>query len=699
MKKFTLLLAIIFIYSTTLSQSCLPEGITFSTQAQIDNFHIDFPGCTVIEGNVNIWGGSNNITNLNGLSVLTAIDGWLWIEINPFLGSLTGLDNVTSIGGYLYIRYNASLTDLTGLDNVTSIGGQVNINSNSSLTSLTGLGNVTTIGSYLMIWACNITDLSGLDNVTTVGGDLDIHANDMLTSLTGLENLTTVGLNIWIDDNDLLTNLSGLENLTSAGGGLFIEYNETLTDLTPLLNLSTLDGTLRVKNNLLLTELTGLDNIDPESILHLSIYDNPLLPMCEVQSVCDYLASPNGITDIHDNAPGCNSAEEIEALCPACPENIEFTTQAQIDNFQTDYPGCTVIEGNVSIAGFSNNITNLNGLSVLTAIGGVLTIDSNPVLGSLTGLDNLTSIGGNLTILNNTLVTDLTGLSNLAFIGGFLKIYSMESLLSLSGLENITSIANYLYIYFCPLLTDLTGLDNVTSIGGYLRLLQNDMLISLTGLENLNNIGEDIMIEDNDVLTSLSGLDNLSFAGGLYLDYNETLSDLSALNSLSSLGNGSLRVLSNPLLTELTGLDNIDYESIHYLYIFNNPLLPLCEVQSICDYLTDPDPDPGRVIEIHDNAPGCNTEEEVVEKCAVGVSDINTESFAIYPNPATNEIFISTNKGTFINNVNIYNQLGQTVLLQNRVNNSIDVSMLQPGVYVIELVVNKNILRERLIIK
>ena len=403
MKKITLLLAILFIYTTTLSQSCLPEGITFSTQAQIDNFQTDYPGCTVIEGNVNIWGGSNNITNLNGLSVLTAIDGWLWIEINPLLGSLTGLDNLMSIGDYLYIRYNASLTDLTGLDNVTSIGGQVNINSNSSLTSLTGLGNVTTIGSYLMIWACNITDLSGLDNVTTVGGDLDIHANDMLTSLTGLENLNSVGLNIWI--------------------------------------------------------------------------------------------------------------------------------------------------------------------------------------------------------------------------------------------------------------------------------------------------------EDNDSLATLTGLNNLSSAFGLYILNNETLSDLTALSNLSAWGGGSLRINNNLLLTELTGLDNIDTESILNLYIYENPLLSICEVESVCDYLLDPDPNPDRITEIHDNAPGCNTEEEVIAACAVGISYINTESFTIYPNPATNEIFISGESGTIINEVNIYNQLGQKVLYQQRIDNAIDVSMLQPGVYIIELVSDEFIVRKSLIIK
>ena len=690
MKKFTLLLAIIFIYTTTLSQSCLPAGITFATQEQIDNFQTDYPGCTVIEGNVLISSGSNELTNLNGLDVLTAIEGSLTIDINPFLGSFSGLDNLTSVGTDVYLRYNVGITDLTGLGNLNSIGGFLNVYIMESLTSLSGLDNLTSIGGYFRIYGCNVlTDLSGLDNLTTIGGNMIIKGNDILNSLTGLENLNNIGLYLWIENNDSLATLTGLDNLSSTGFGLFIEWSETLSDLTALSNLSTVGGgSFRVRYNPLLTDLTGLDNIDYESILHLYIYENPLLPLCEVESVCDYLTDPDPdptrVIEIHDNAPGCNSAEEIEALCPACPVDITFTTQAQIDNFQTDYPGCTVIEGNVLISG--GNITNLNGLIVLTAIGGDLWFEVNPLLSSLTGLDNLESVGGFVFLNNNLDLTDLTGLGNLVSIGGYLNVYMMNSLSSLSGLNNLTTIGGYLKFYGCHHLIDLSGLDNVTTVGGAMMIKENNMLTSLTGLESLNSISLNISIIDNDLLTSLTGLNNLSSAFGLYIESNETLSDLTALSNLSTWGGGSLRVRNNLLLTELTGLDNIDPESILNLYIYENPLLPLCEVESVCDYLNDPDPDPDRITEIHDNASGCNTEEEVIEACAVGISDHLSESFTIYPNPATNEIFISTNKGTIINEVNIYNQLGQKVLYQQHITNVIDVSMLQPGIYVIELI-------------
>ncbi len=76
MKKiiFTVIAAAIG-YSFVFSQPCLPEGIWFETQEQIDNFQNNYPGCTEIMGTVLIEG--SNITNLDGLQVITAIGGYL----------------------------------------------------------------------------------------------------------------------------------------------------------------------------------------------------------------------------------------------------------------------------------------------------------------------------------------------------------------------------------------------------------------------------------------------------------------------------------------------------------------------------------------------------------------------------------------------------------------------------------------------
>jgi hypothetical protein len=277
MKKFYILLIALFVVNGAIGQlkkpciSCLPQGIIFFNQAQIDNFQLFYPGCTEIEGGVYISEqSSNNILNLNGLSVLN------------------------SIGGYIYIFNNAGLTNLMGLNNLISVGGFLGIQANSSMTSLTGLESLTSIGSYLII-----------------------QGNGSLASLNGLENLVSIGDYLSIEGADSLTNLTGLEQLTSIGGFLFLDGNHALTNLTGLDSLNSINGFLRIDYNSSLTSLSGLDNIEAGSIDSLYIQHNTSLSTCQVQSICDYLSSPNGTIEIHNNATGCNSRQEVEDACAA----------------------------------------------------------------------------------------------------------------------------------------------------------------------------------------------------------------------------------------------------------------------------------------------------------------------------------------------------------------------------------------------
>ena len=114
MKRTIILLVVTIAVNLANAQGCLSEGISFYTQEQIDNFQINYPGCTEIEGDVMIYG--SEITNLNGLNILTTI--WGWFEIDAIsLTSLTGLENLNAIGVGLSIN-SSSLTSLSGLDNL-----------------------------------------------------------------------------------------------------------------------------------------------------------------------------------------------------------------------------------------------------------------------------------------------------------------------------------------------------------------------------------------------------------------------------------------------------------------------------------------------------------------------------------------------------------------------------------------------------
>jgi hypothetical protein len=508
MKKIILLLATVTLsYANTIAQSCLPQGINFTTQEQIDNFQTNYPGCTMIVGNVKIKGA--DINNLNGLNVLTHIAGNL------------------------------------------------------------------TIGEYP-------------------------------------------------NGNPLLTNLEGLDNLTSIGGLLRINYNSSLST-------------------------------------------------CNSDWLCNYLSAPTGTVYISNNTPGCNTIIDIAYSCgglPCLPPHCTyfFYSQSDIDNFQAAFPNCTEILGDLYI--FGAGFFNLDGLSVLTSIGGDLYIQHCYSLNSLSGLNNLTTIGGDLYLFYNSSLTNLTGLENLTHIGGDITIGRNASLTSFSGIEGLNSTVGKLLIYGNDGLVDLTGLECLTSIGTDLLIEANHNLINLTGLDNLTEIKGYFVIgyaEGNDSMISFEGLGNLTSIGDVFsIGYNISLFSLTGLENLNSIGwsfsihsNSSLSSLTelinltsignklsiggdwasqgNPQLTSLAGLDNISAASITNLYIKNNNFLSTCHIQSICDYLAAPN---GTVI-IQNNAPGCNSQAQVIEACTVSIDEIIlTESFSIFPNPANDQLTI-----------------------------------------------------------
>jgi hypothetical protein len=415
MKKVYTILIALFISLTGFSQPCLPGGIIFTTQAQIDSFQTNYPNCTEVEGNLyinNLWHGTD-ITNLDGLIGLTSIGGTLLIETNNYLVSITGLINLHSVGGALYIEENNALTSLTGLDSLNSVGGLV-ISWNEGLTNLTGLENLYSInGDFIFEFNHHLANLTGFDNLTSIegkvrinnnnlinfigleslnciGGSMDIHHCYGLISLTGLDNLTSIGGYLHFFSNNSLINLiglnnlksiggyleivgngglislTGLESLDSIGGELKIGMNGALTSLEALSNLKMIGGNLVVFQENSLTSLTGLDNIDAESIIDLYLTDNLSLSTCDIQSVCDYLSNPNGVILLYGNSDGCASQQEVETACGVGIDGYSISA-SQITIYPN--PSATIISIALSFTTPVNNtvlsIVNINSQQVI----------------------------------------------------------------------------------------------------------------------------------------------------------------------------------------------------------------------------------------------------------------------------------------------------------------------------------------------
>jgi len=405
MKKITVLISVFLAISFLSSaQPCLPQGVIFTQQYQIDDFQVNYPGCTEISGNVTIHG--NNISNLNGLNVLTKIYGNLQIVDNDILTNLNGLEGLITVYG------------------TVSIG-----NSDNG-------GNP------------NLTSLNGLNNLSHIGGDFVIDRNSALINLSGCDGLSCIGGDLYIGD--------------------YLGGNVSLMNLTGLGNTNVFGGLVKIYGNDALNSLEGLENLDFGAINTLSISENNSLSFCNTPLICELFAWPEITVSFYNNAPGCNTSSQVAYACgisiPCFPDGTIFESQEEIDNFPVNYPGCAEIGGTVYISG--PDITNLNGLNEVTSIDGSLFIGyyiagDNPLLTNLEGLNNLSHIGGDLFIFTNRVLKNVDALENLTSIEGDLIIKSNDSLTSLQGFSSLNTIGMALTIFDNNVLQSLSGLENI----------------------------------------------------------------------------------------------------------------------------------------------------------------------------------------------------------------------------------------------
>jgi len=367
MKRITFLIILAIVIQTmAYSQSCLPEGITFSNQTEIDIFQTNNPNCTEIQGDVSIYG--QNINNLNGLSKITSIEGNL---------SIINMDTSQS----------TLLTNLSGLQNITSIGGKVEILGQNGLSNFTGLDNLNSIGDRLNIYHNkNIINLSGLENLTFLGG-LSMYYNSSMTSLEGIDNINPEKLNVLrITDNPSLSYcnvLSVCSYLISPNGNISIGQN-----------------TIGCRSKSEVLDSCGVVSCFPQGISFVSQTDienfQSSNPDCKVIGGNVTISGPD-INNLSFLASIVSIGGNLEIY-----DNPNLVNLNGLDNI-TSINGSLIIGNN---NGGNSLLSNLTGLNQLRFLGGDLNITGNDVLSSLLGMENVNSSSiNNIYITNNYLLS------------------------------------------------------------------------------------------------------------------------------------------------------------------------------------------------------------------------------------------------------------------------------------------------------
>jgi hypothetical protein len=216
----TFIFLILIIAGKLNGQSCLPNGIVFTSQYAIDNFSISYPGCSQIIGDVDISGA--NISNLNGLNHLTSIGGHLAIEGNTILTNLNGLSNLNSVGFYFSIFYNSGLESLNGIENLNYIGSTFVIQENEVLTDISAISSDLSLVDPLSIRNnSNLSDCSteAVCNLIANGQVWEVYGNS-----TGCNSISEIESNC---NSELIVSTSTIQfgNVTVGSSSQYWVYN------------------------------------------------------------------------------------------------------------------------------------------------------------------------------------------------------------------------------------------------------------------------------------------------------------------------------------------------------------------------------------------------------------------------------------------------------------------------------------------
>ena len=662
-KKYILFAALIFNFVFTADlqgQICYNNGVTFSSQAEIDLFPSINPGCKIIGGDLTLNGAdinnldslfsiekidgglkvfSSSLTNFEGLNNLDTINGPLTIQGGQSIVNCQGLESVKKIGtpsSSSSISSNG-LVDFSGLDSVTIIEGSVNISDCQNLTSFQGLGSVTSIGQLDILDCFNLNSMQGLNSVQSI--EFFSLINTDISNFEGMESLQTVST-FNVSDLASLINLNGLSSLSSVDF-FYIDDCVAMTSLDGLENLNAVNGNFAFRRNNMLSDVSALENADLSGLNVLLIYDNPVLSVCNYSSICAYLDA-DGNANIYDNDVGCNGSIEIsEACCISdptwCPEESEtcflsgvtFSSQAEIDLFPILNPGCKIV-GGITINGsgitnldslisiekingglkvFSSSLTNFEGLNNLDTINGPLTIQGGQSIVNCQGLESVKKIGtpsSSSSISSNGLV-NFSGLDSVTIIEGSVNISDCQNLTSMQGLGSVTSIGD-LNIYDCFNLTSLQGLNSL-QIVDFLSIF-NLAVSDLDGLESLQTVST-FDLSDLLSLTNINGLSNLTSVDFFYINDCVSLTSLDGLENLNTVS-GNFAIRRNDVLSNISALENADFSGLNSLLIYDNPVLSMCNYSSICAYL-----DANGNANIYDNDVGCNGSIEISEACCI----------------------------------------------------------------------------------
>ncbi len=654
------------------------------------------------------------------------------IDLGYDSGALDNYVPTANISGVTNLDIsNKNIADLTGIEDFAALYQLVCNNNQLTSINLTQNTALTWLNcSFNMLNSIDVSQNTALTSfICSVNQltNLDISQNTALTSFTCGDNQLT---NLDVSNNINLTYLSCGENqLTTLDisqnialeivgcnanqlTSLILGNNTALSELycedNQLTNLNLTQNTgltkLYCKNNL----LTNLDLSNNTNLLLLYCENNQLtnINIGNNSVLTNYIASGNqlGSIDITPNSAITYFWVENNNLTNLILKNGNNTNMAiriwgnpnliciEVDdvawsNSQTNWT--LAIDAIASFSDDCGNITTTyvpddNFEQALIDLGYDNILDDYVATNSINSITNLS--------VSNKNITDLTGIED--FVALTVLHCANNQLSSLNLTQN-------------TVLEELNcNYNQITA----LNLSQNTSLAILRAHDNqINNID----LSANTALTELSIGKNL--LSSIDLSTNLNLTVLGISYNLFTAIDVSLNNLLEVVHCHFNSFSSLDFSantSLIALYCNNNPPLTDLDMRNgnntnITDNAIMTHGNPNLTcINVDDAAWSTanwttyvDVHSSYSENCTLSVNQFNLENaFNIYPNPVKEQFTIQNDAGYVIDAISIYTILGKLIYKSKDIQNTIDVSTLSNGMYLIKLNSNNKIITKKIII-
>lgn len=384
------------------AQPCSTTFIQFTSQEDIDNFALEYSGCTTWKGLIKI-GPSDDIVDLSGLQQIKRIEGTLNISYNDSLADLSTLSHLEWVD-FFYLKGNDFLTTLNGLSSLEVIANRLYIEDELTLANIDAINALDTVRG-LTIKNCPKLDSVSFQVPMDTMSDLSISHCQGLKYVKGFKDLKHLVGDFYFTYNDSMSELPQFENLVSVTGR-FVVFRQGL--LSSLLGFDSLryTRTFSVADNYNLELLANFERLKVSD--NILIQSNSRLKELRGFNDTDSLR----LLEVQRN----DSLKSIDAFHNLVTmQYLIFFENPNLDSIY-GFDKLQVVKEQLRMSGigvksfdFFEQLHSIEFQTLVFAIG----IASNEQLVNLNGLENLFEVSGQVSISANANLLDISSLSNI----------------------------------------------------------------------------------------------------------------------------------------------------------------------------------------------------------------------------------------------------------------------------------------------